>query len=352
MTSVRNILFLLACLAAVDPTHAAEIQLRDVCHISDHVVRISDIADVYDTNRDVAERLANTKLFPSPTRGARRTLTARQIRDHLARAGWNLLEHRISGASQVVIHRDENIRLATAALSGGRPITSTAARSAHQRVEQLLLEALKTNDKSDQDPVNRKVEFKLTPAQAKLITESRRPLRVAKPIPAGSGEHRVELTTATGANDTGVESRIRLAVHVEEPQAVVVARRPLPKGKLISHDDIELKYTDATGSTRSAATRIEDIVGKETTSQFAAGQAVEPRKVRRRILIRSGSLVTVYARTSGIQVRTTAKARESGAHDDVIWVESTKTRKKYSARVIDVDTVEVLAQGTTVTRKR
>ncbi len=238
--------------------------------------------------------------------------------------------------------------MATAALSGGRPISSVAARNAHGRVEQLLQDALRKNDKRGQTAVNRKVEFKLTGPQGKMIAESRQPFRILQPIPAGSGDHRVELVAARGDN----ASRIALMVHVEEPRAVGVALRSLPKGKLISRDDVELKYTDAKRPKRQAVTRIEHIVGQETTTRIAEGQPIEPRQIRPRILIRSGSLVTVYARNAGIQVRTTAKARESGARDDVIWVESTKTRKKYSARVVDVDTVEVLAQGATVSRTR
>jgi flagella basal body P-ring formation protein FlgA len=352
MTTVRHISIFVLLLSCALPTFAAEIQLREVCHISGSVVRISDIADVYDANPTVAKRLADTELFPAPVRGSRRTLAPRQIRDHLARAGWNLLEHRISGASQVVIHADEKIRLASSALSAGRPISAVAVKNAHQRIEQLLQDALRKNDAKDQDAINRKVKFELTEPQSRLIAQNRHAFRVARPIPAGSGDHRVELVAATDSDKTTNASRIALSVHVEEPHAVVVARRALPKGKLISHDDVELKYTETNGSKRTAATRLEDIVGKEAVTRLDEGQPIDSRRVRRRILIRSGSLVTVYARASGIQVRATAKARESGARDDVIWVESSETRKKYSARVIDVDTVEVLAQSATVGRKR
>ena len=82
MFLVRNISLTVVFLAGVMPLRAAEIQLHDVCHISSNIVKMSDIADVYDTDQALAERLADTELCLAPTLGSRRTLTSRQIRDH------------------------------------------------------------------------------------------------------------------------------------------------------------------------------------------------------------------------------------------------------------------------------
>jgi flagella basal body P-ring formation protein FlgA len=342
MTSpvMQKFFFIMMVLFCSTPSGAAEIQLRDVCHVSGTLVRLGDIADVYDENAETAKALANTEVCRAPFAGQRRTLTHRQVRDQLSRGGWNLVEHQLSGASQVVVHANERIRLATAALSRSRRVSPIATRSAHQQVENLLLDDLHQQYGKQQQ----KVEFQLSENQSRLIRESHENLRLARPLPGGSGKHRVELATPTKSNPRG---NMILAVHVEAPQAVVTARRALPKGKLITRDDIELAYSKA-NPTKHSVTRLEDVLGQETTTRLAQGQTVESRHARPRILVRSGSLVTVFARNAGIQVRTTAAARENGARGEVIWVEDIKTRKKYSARVTEVDTVEVLAKSPTV----
>jgi flagella basal body P-ring formation protein FlgA len=334
---------LLMVAVSIAPVGAADIQLRDVCHVTDSVVRLGEIADIYDQNNEVAKRLARTELCPAPFIGQRRTLTHRQIRDHLSRAGWNLIDHQISGASKVVVHADERAGLATAALSGGRRISSVAKRSAHQQVENLLVAELHRQHGKRQQ----KVTFQLTQTQSRFVRDHQGNLRLPRSIPAGSGTHRVEIVSVRGSNSG---ERMTVDVRVEAPKAVVTTRRTLPKGKIITREDVELKYTDDKAAKRSAVTNIDEVLGLETTMRLAEGQTLLARHARKRILVRSGSVVTVYARSGGIQVRASAVARENGTHGDVILVEALKTRKKYSARVTDLDTVEVLAKGVTVGR--
>ena len=57
-------------------------------------------------------------------------------------------------------------------------------------------------------------------------------------------------------------------------------------------------------------------------------------------------MVTVFARASGIQVRTTARAREEGSRGDLIMVESLTDRSRYFARVTGIQEVDVYARPT------
>ncbi|MCG8583295.1 MAG: SAF domain-containing protein, partial [Pirellulales bacterium] len=266
---MRILALLMIVCTTLTATQAAEVQLRDVCHVADTVVRLGDIADVYDEDQAVAKRLASTEICPAPFVGQRRTLTHRQIRDHLSRGGWNLVEHQLSGAAQVVIHADQRIRLATAALSTGRPVSSVAKRSAHQRAESVLLASLH-NQFGEQ---KQEVTFRLTPAQARVIGECRGRLKLEQSLPAGSGTRRVELKT-----DKEV---VNIVVEVVAPKAVVTTRRTVPKGKIISLDDVELNYSNEAIAKRDGVERLEDVLGQETTTRLSPGQVVLSRHARR-----------------------------------------------------------------------
>lgn len=73
----------------------------------------------------------------------------------------------------------------------------------------------------------------------------------------------------------------------------------------------------------------------EAPRQAAPEQPAEPPLVRR------GEMVTVFARSAGVRVRTTARAYDDGALGEQIIVESPANRKKYVARVTGPQEAEV-----------
>ena len=72
-------------------------------------------------------------------------------------------------------------------------------------------------------------------------------------------------------------------------------------------------------------------------------------QVREARLVRRGELVTVVALAAGVRVKTEGRAVHQGSYGDLITVESLSDRKKkFSARVVDVQQVEVYARGVVV----
>jgi flagella basal body P-ring formation protein FlgA len=92
-------------------------------------------------------------------------------------------------------------------------------------------------------------------------------------------------------------------------------------------------------------TRLEEIVGLETTRPIQSGQVLSRQMVRQPIVVRRGDSVTVFARAAGIQVRTIGQARENGGRGDLVVVETIEDRQRFTARVVGLREVEVLAQG-------
>ena len=69
-------------------------------------------------------------------------------------------------------------------------------------------------------------------------------------------------------------------------------------------------------------------------------------------LVRRGDVVTVYARSAGIRVRTAARARDDGSQGDLVSVESLLDRSTFFARVSGIREVEVYARSRASRRPR
>ncbi|MCH8923549.1 MAG: flagellar basal body P-ring formation protein FlgA [Planctomycetes bacterium] len=90
------------CVTAIT-TQAAEIQLRPTAQPVGRMVRLSDVAVIYRTDRRQAAALGAIELFVAPRSGSSRTWHLRDVQNALARRGVKLTAHRFSGSSRVVV---------------------------------------------------------------------------------------------------------------------------------------------------------------------------------------------------------------------------------------------------------
>jgi len=99
-----RLLAALAVVVPVCPLMAAEIVLRPVCQPAGSIVRLGDLAEIRVAERARHDALAAVELFPTPLPGQRRVVRVRELCDLLALAGVPIVEHRFSGASEIVIN--------------------------------------------------------------------------------------------------------------------------------------------------------------------------------------------------------------------------------------------------------
>jgi flagella basal body P-ring formation protein FlgA len=90
---------------------------------------------------------------------------------------------------------------------------------------------------------------------------------------------------------------------------------------------------------------VEEVVGKQTSKTIIEGKAITPDAVKAPLMVRRGDVVTVYARTAGIRIHTTARAKDDGALGDLVSVESMTDRKQYTVRISGPRETEVFAQA-------
>jgi len=313
----------------------AEIELRAECRSSGPVVTLGDVAVVRAGDSSQADALAALELFAAPAPGAKRFLTVRQVQDMLLIRGVNLLDHRISGASRVVVlgAGEEMQRVDRA------PLPASTATKAERQVCEAVVRYLKGRASDTESWI---VNVALDDAQARLVASAKSEISVQGGTPPWQGVQRFEII----ARSSDGPIRFPFDAEVTVSPLVVVSARAFPKGVMICAADLRLEQAGSLDGASEGFSSIEDVVGKETTRAIPAGRILDRGSVRSPLLVRRGEVITVYARSAGIRVRTTARAREEGSLGDLITVESLLDRATYFAQVSGIQEVEVYAQPT------
>ena len=244
--------------------------------------------------------------------------------------GVNLADQRFSGAAQTVVlsgspAADQTQALPAAAVKAAQRQAADAV-AGYLRAQVSGSEAWHT-------------VVTLDPRQARLLATAGGAITVRGGAAPWTGLQHFQLavTTADGRVEIPVDARVAM------PQAVVVATRAIARGTAIGPTDVALEQAEA-GQSPGAFHSLDEIAGKEASQTIAAGKVLERGMVHAPLAVRRGEIVTVYARASGIRVKTIARARDEGSVGDLIAVESLQDRKPFYARVCDVQEVEVYAR--------
>jgi flagellar basal body P-ring formation protein FlgA len=321
-----------------NPATSAELRLRAQCNPAGPVVTLGDVADIEFTDTRQAAALAAIELFPAPAYGEQRMLPVREIQDLLVLHGMNLTEHRFSGSSEVTV---QTIAVRPRA-AASKPVPAAEAQRIKRRACEVLVKYLAEHSPT---PQTWAVECELTDEQARLLADPVRPIGVAGGATPWIGAQRFDLTVDSGRG----LAHVALDADVRIVPPVVVARRPLARGAVIHEDDVELQRPATDKKIAGALTEIQDAVGRELLRPVAAGGPIASDTLRAPLSVHRGEVVTVYAQSGSIRIRTNARARDEGSLGELVAVESLLAgndgrRSTYYARVSGIREVEVYAR--------
>ncbi len=331
-----RLLVALACVILPGQVRAAEFHLHGEYRTEGGLVLVKDIADVYAKDPDEVKALGAIDLVAAPPDGQKRFLPLREIQDLLVLRGLNLRDHRFTGASQVKIFGVIEAKASTdRSLPPQLPVKQTT-----DAVRQAIVRYLSTRA-TDVDTWTLKMN--LSDDQVTQISGAMQSISIEGGVSPWTGPQSfvVVVPAAKGTVRVGVRADISL------PPMVVVATQSLGKGMIIRPTDVRLQPGQATEGNAKVFQSLEDVIGKEVSRQIGEGQILDDHYVRPQVLVRRGEIVTIYARTAGIQVRVSARSHDEGAMGDLVTVESLSKRETYFARVTGPQACDVFAHAIT-----
>jgi flagella basal body P-ring formation protein FlgA len=332
---VLMIMSALACSAS----QAAELRLRQQCSPHGSVVTLGDIAEIYSADAQQAEKLAAIEILPAPIAPQQRTLRVREVQDLLSMRGINLAEHRFSGSSQIMLTSvGEPAR-------ADQPLTPSAVKRAHRRVCEAILQYLQTKSGSGE---TRYLQFETPTALARAAANPVQPISVSGGSPPWTGPQHfeVKIDSSEGLAPFSIDAQVAV------PSAVVAAVHSLARGAVIRESDLVIVRDAPRDGESGFFHSIEEVAGKQTTRAIPDGKIIVPDDLQAPLLVHKGDVVTVYAQSAGIRVRTTARARDDGGLGDLVTMETMQDRKPYQARVCGMRETEVLAQVVPATERK
>jgi flagella basal body P-ring formation protein FlgA len=332
---------LLASLLAVSAA-SAEIEFHSLATPRGPLVRLSDVAAIRANDGPAAAQLGQLELLLAPADGQQRYLRAREIQDLLAARGVRLSEHRFLGARDILV-------------TGGsalNPTSDATAATSPADLQSIAAAAIERYLRGESGPPWR-VDLKLGRDQLAALASAVGSLRVERPSiadspPSATGRQRfqIHLTDAAGRPST-----LSIDADIAQLAPRVVAVRSLPRGVLVRAEDVRIEFVDPANQRRQgdSFTAVGEIIGQETRQSIEAGQPLAAGDVRKPVLVRRGEEVRVYARSGGVNVSTTAIARDEGSYGELILVEMPEDRSKIYARVSGPAIVDVMAASAQAT---
>lgn len=126
-----------------------------------------------------------------------------------------------------------------------------------------------------------------------------------------------------------------------EVQTIPILTRPIPRGEIITAADLKSERMPLNRMGANVATRIEDIIGKESKRALRPNQPLRVTDLRVPTLIKKGAMVTMTFETEGIKLANIGRALETGGAGDIINVINPRSHRTVMARITGNNRVSV-----------
>lgn len=135
--------------------------------------------------------------------------------------------------------------------------------------------------------------------------------------------------------------RINVPVAVKVQVPVLVTRRPMIRGEMISAADVDVQMRDRATLAASGPTSVDALEGKVLARSLVAGSVVTTTALSAARRIHRGQAVMLISDAGGFQVRAEGRALGDGAEGDLLSVENTSSRRVVQGQVRSDGSVEV-----------
>lgn len=216
-------------------------------------------------------------------------------------------------------------------ISGAHASGVQSIDSIREAARQFIAEHTKTVYKQPAEIRVGKLDSRLRLSQCNL------PLEVY--LPAGSRDLG-RLTVGVRCSDQKPWS-LHVPVTVTIYQNVIVTAKSLPRGKILTMNDLKTAKHDKSKLPAGYVDEPTDGVGFELKRQLSIGVPLTTAMIRKPRIIKRGQHVSIIATAGGVEVRMAGKALAHGAAGDRIRVLNLKSKKKVEGTVTSSGDIRV-----------
>ena len=136
--------------------------------------------------------------------------------------------------------------------------------------------------------------------------------------------------------------KVYVPVNIIETAKVFVAKRALPRGHLITAEDVAADERDVSRLHSAYITDMQFLLGQRLRSPILSGSIITASQLKADNYIRRGQTVTLLASNNGIEIRMTGKALADAGLNQRIRVENLNSGRIVEGIVRSREHVEVL----------
>jgi len=135
--------------------------------------------------------------------------------------------------------------------------------------------------------------------------------------------------------------KVHLPVHVQAYTNIIVAKRPIARGEMISKGNLTLMRHDVGRFHGNVFTNMSDLDRMVAKRAIRNNAVITARMVKPRLLVSRGEVITIVAEVNGLKIRTAGEALMDGHQGQTIRVLNNRSGRKISGEVVSRSTVKV-----------
>ena len=309
-----NLLFLLFVFIS-SLSYGAEVILKRDVQVFSREVTLGEISEIRGTPAE-RELLSPIKVATAPLPCRKRSISkedvAEKIADYLRRNGVSVREIALKGPEKILI-------------------TSLCSVVTEDHIRKLIEDFFRRNYPRYKvvSVPDLKIELPYTGYREHLSLDY---------LGRSSARFIYEITV-----NGKVVKKFWLPVRVERKVKVVVAVKPIPRGTVISADEVSLKEV-VESKARGGTDKISSVVGATAKRDFLPGDVITERGIVPGFAVRRNQPVKVVYRSGAIRIELPGIALQDGLVGNIIKVKNPSTGKVLLCRVTGSGLVEFVSR--------
>lgn len=297
-----------------------EIDLKADSVVNGSKIKIRDIATVASADIDLSLFMDDLVIGNAPWPGNSRTIELSEIMTIMLNRGIDLSKVNFVGANEV------NVTVRSLTISSDQIVKHATAY-------------LRSKLSEDED-VDVVLELQQLPRdQVVPLGDGDVKLRFAR-VGMGRSKKQAYLS-AKIIVDGDVYKSIGMMYNVNLFKNVVVAKRNIKKGDVVSGDLVRMETVETTRLTVESFDSVDEVVGKVASRSISSGNVVTKDVVKNISAVKKGDSVIILIGTAGFEIASKGICQQNGGFGDLVRVVNVDTKKVLYGNVINGGTVRI-----------